>query len=107
MISSFRLIHKLKRTFTIAAMQQERPPLGLLLDVDLRNAEFFSTQMNITKSNDLSKDEKYIYNALMDDVVEKASTVDETLKQIVPRAKSFMQSVMEQRQISMRSEKYH
>eukprot|EP01035_Chromulina_nebulosa_P031214 gene31214-41589_t len=71
-------------------MQQERR--GLLFDVDAKKADFFTTQLNLNESENLLKDEMCIYNVLMEEVVEKATTVDETLEQIVQKAKSFMKS---------------
>ena len=71
-------------------MQRERR--GLLLDVDVKFADFFTTQLNLHESKELLKDDMCIYNVLMEDVDEKATTVDATLKQIIKKAKSFMQS---------------
>ena len=71
-------------------MQRERR--GLLLDVDEKNADFFTTQLNLNESENLLKDEMCIYNVLIEDVDENATTVDETLERIVQKAKSFMQS---------------
>ena len=72
-------------------MQQERLR-GLLLDVDVKKADFYTTQLNLNESNNLLKDEMFIYNVLNEDVVENMSTADETLEQIVQRAKYFMRS---------------
>ena len=89
MFSCFRCIRPLKRASTVPAMQQERR--GLLLDVDVKNAEFFTAQLNMNESKNLLKDEMCIYNVLMKDI-DTATTVDETLEKIVQKAKSFMQS---------------
>ena len=90
MISCFNHIHQLKRASTTAAMQQERR--GLLLDVDVKNADFFTTQLNLNESENLLKDEMCIYNVLMEEVVENSSTVDETLELILQKADYFIQS---------------
>ena len=90
MIYCFTRILQLKKVYTIAAMQRERR--GLLLDVDEKNADFFTTQLNLNESENLLKDEMCIYNVLIEDVDENATTVDETLERIVQKAKSFMQS---------------
>ena len=90
MICCFTRILQLKKVYTIAAMQRERR--GFLLDVDEKNADFFTTQLNLNESENLLKDEMCIYNVLIEDVDENATTVDETLERIVQKAKSFMQS---------------
>ena len=66
-MSCFHHIRHLKRVRRIAALQQERPR-GLLLDVDVENGEFFTTQLNMTESDKLLRDKMYIYNVLMEDV---------------------------------------
>ena len=50
-------------------MQQERLR-GLLLDVDVKKADFYTTQLNLNESNNLLKDEMFIYDELNEDVVE-------------------------------------
>ena len=90
MICCLTRILQLKKSYTIAAMQRERR--GLLLDVDEKNADFFTTQLNLNESENLLKDEMCIYNLLIEDVDENVTTVDETLERIVQKAKSFMQS---------------
>ena len=94
MISCFHRFCQLKRSGrTIAAMmQQERPPRGLLLDVDMKISDFFTIQLNLAKTENLLKDERCIYNMLNEDAVENMSTVEETLQQIVQKAKCFMRS---------------
>ena len=93
MISCFHRIYQLKRSGrTIAAMMQQDRNRGLLLDVDVKNSDFFTTQLNLATTNKLLKDEIYIYNMLNDDAVENLSTVEETLQQIVQKANCFMRS---------------
>jgi len=93
MISCFHRIRQLKRSGrTIAAMMQQERPRGLLLDVDVKMSDFFTTQLNLAKTENLLKDEIYIYNMLNEDAVENMSTVKETLQQIVQKARCFMRS---------------
>ena len=72
-------------------MQQERPR-GLLLDVDVKNADFFTAQLSLTESENLLKDKMCIYNVLMEGAVENSAKFDETLEKVVERAKSFIRS---------------
>ena len=72
MISCFHRINQLKRSGrTIAAMMQQERNRGLLLDVDVKNSDFFTTQLNLAKTNKLLKDEMYVYNMLNEDAIEK------------------------------------
>ena len=93
MISCFHRIRQLKRSGrSIAAMMQQERPRGLLLDVDVKMSDFFTTQLNLAKTENLLKDEICIYNMLNEDAVENMSTVKETLQQIVQKARCFMRS---------------
>ena len=58
----------------------------------MKNSDFFTTQLNLAKTYKLLKDEMYVYNMLNEDAIENMSTVEETLQQIVKKAKIFMRS---------------
>lgn len=77
-------IGQLKRTITTPTMYLECR--GLLVNVDVKTADFFTSDLDLTKSDKLLNDKIYV---LMESADKKA---DETLQHILQKADAFMES---------------
>ena len=65
---------------------------GLLLNVDVKTADFFTSELDMNKSVTLLKDVNHIYNVGLNNAVQNAVKFDENLQSIVQRANSFIES---------------
>ena len=65
---------------------------GLLLNVDVKTADFFTSELDMNKSVTLLKDFNHIYNVGLNNAVQNAVKFDENLQSIVQRANSFIES---------------
>ena len=90
-VPSFHHLHhlQLKQMITTVAMQQQERR-GLLVNVDVKTAGFFTSDLNLNKAEDLLKDELYV---LMESATKNPTTTfDENLQHILQKADAFMES---------------